>query len=89
MIDFYIICLTDDWEMSRVFVKYPDNLGSFEYFGGGNILLMGYPLSFSSFFPFHEGLWTFEISGILKSDQHYGEIFDTRDTDPYSNAGIW
>lgn len=75
LLDFYITCTTDDWEMIKVIVTYPGGLGSEEYIGSGQIMTAGSPFTFSNYFPKLGGTWTFAITGNIKSGAHVGESF--------------
>lgn len=75
MLELYITCLTDDWEMTEVNVKYPGGLGNETFFGDGTIVMAGSPFTFPNYFPELGGLWRFDITGIIKSEVHMGESF--------------
>ncbi|MDT8392419.1 MAG: hypothetical protein RQ761_01150 [Bacteroidales bacterium] len=75
LLDFYITCVTDDWEMIKVIVTYPGGLGREEYIGSGQIMTTGSPFTFSNYFPKLGGLWSFAITGNIKSGVHVGESF--------------
>lgn len=75
VLDFYITCTTDDWEMIKVIVTYPGGLGSETYIGNGTIMTVGAPFTFSNYFPKLLGTWTFAITGNIKSGVHVGESF--------------
>lgn len=75
LLDFYITCVTDDWEMIKVIVTYPGGLGREEYTGSGQIMTTGSPFTFSNYFPKLGGLWSFAITGNIKSGVHVGESF--------------
>ncbi|MDP2722737.1 MAG: hypothetical protein Q8O72_08270 [Bacteroidales bacterium] len=76
-LDFYITCVSDDWEMIKVVVTYPGGAGKDTYTGGGSIQLQGDPFTFSDYFPKLGGNWTFTITGNIKSGTHVGESFTT------------
>ncbi len=75
LLDFYITCVTDDWEMIKTIVTYPGGLGSEEYIGSGQIVTAGSPFTFSNYFVKLGGTWTFAITGNIKSGQHLGTSF--------------
>ena len=75
VLDFYITCTTDDWEMIKIIVTYPGGLGSEAYTGNGQIMTQYTPFTFSNYFPKLGGVWTFSILGIIKSGQHVNESF--------------
>lgn len=75
LLDFYITCVTDDWEMIKIVVTYPGGLGSDVYVGNGQVITVGSPFTFSNYFPKMGGTWTFSILGTIKSGQHNGESF--------------
>lgn len=75
LLDFYITCTTDDWEMIKVIVTYPGGLGNEEYVGSGQIVTAGSPFTFSNYFPKLGGTWTFAITGNVKSGTHVNESF--------------
>jgi len=75
LLDFYITCVTDDWEMIKVIVTYPGGLGSEEYIGSGQIVTSNTPFTFSNYFPKLGGTWIFAITGNVKSGAHVGESF--------------
>lgn len=75
VLDFYITCITDDWEMIKVIVTYPGGLGSEEYIGNGQISTSNTPFTFSNYFPKLGGTWSFAITGNIKSGTHVGESF--------------
>jgi len=75
LLDFYITCTTDDWEMIKVIVTYPGGLGSEEYIGSGQIVTQGTPFTFSNYFVKLGGTWTFRITGNIKSGTHVGTSF--------------
>jgi len=75
VLDFYITCTTDDWEMIKVIVSYPGGLGTETYVGNGQIMTQNAPFTFSNYFPKLGGVWTFSILGIIKSGQHVNESF--------------
>ena len=75
LLDFYITCTTDDWEMVKIIVSYPGGLGNEAYTGNGQIMTQYAPFTFSNYFPKLGGVWTFSILGIIKSGQHVNESF--------------
>ena len=75
LLDFYITCTTDDWEMIKCIVTYPGGLGSETYTGNGTIMTQHAPFTFSNFFPKLGGTWTFAITGNLKSGTCVGNSF--------------
>jgi hypothetical protein len=75
LLDFYITCVTDDWEMIKVIVTYPGGLGSEEYVGSGQIVTAGSPFTFSNYFVKLGGTWTFAITGNVKSGAHLNTSF--------------
>jgi hypothetical protein len=75
MLDFYITCVTDDWEMIKTIVTWPGGLGSETYTGNGQIVTSGSPFTFSNYFPKLGGTWSFSITGNIKSGAHVGESF--------------
>jgi len=79
-LDFHLTCVTDDWEMIKVVVTYPAGLGSDAYIGSGQIITVGSPFTFSSYFPKIGGTWTFDILGSLKSGVHLNESFTATTT---------
>jgi len=74
-LDFYITCVTDDWEMIKVIVTYPGGLGSEEYIGSGQIVTQGSPFTFSNYFVKLGGTWNFAITGNIKSGNCVGKSF--------------
>lgn len=74
-LDFYITCVTDDWEMIKCIVSYPGGLGSDQFIGSGQIVTAGTPFTFSQYFTKLGGTWTFSITGNIKSGAHVGESF--------------
>jgi len=75
LLDFYITCVTDDWEMIKCIVTYPGGLGSEEYIGSGQIVTQGSPFTFSNYFPKLGGLWSFAITGNIKSGNCVNKSF--------------
>jgi hypothetical protein len=75
LLDFYITCVTDDWEMIKCIVTYPGGLGSEEYIGSGQIVTQGSPFTFSNYFVKLGGTWTFAITGNIKSGVHLNTSF--------------
>ncbi len=80
LLDFYLTCTTDDWEMIKIIVTYPGGLGSDAYIGNGQIITAGAPYTFSNYFPKHTGIWTFSILGYIKSGVHTNESFTVTTT---------
>lgn len=75
ILDFYITCTTDDWEMIKCIVTYPGGLGSETYVGSGTIMTQHAPFTFSNYFPKLGGTWTFSITGNIKSGNCVGKSF--------------
>ncbi len=75
VLDFYITCTTDDWEMIKVEVVAPGGAGTETFTGNGTIQLKGDPFTFTEYFPKLGGSWTFNITGNVKSGTHVGESF--------------
>ena len=75
MLDFYITCTSDDWEMIKVIVTYPGGLGTETYTGNGTIMTSGSPFTFSNYFVKLGGTWTFAITGNIKSGNCVGKSF--------------
>jgi len=75
LLDFYITCTTDDWEMIKVIVTYPGGLGTETYTGNGTIMTAGAPFTFSNYFVKLGGTWTFAITGNIKSGNCVGKSF--------------
>jgi hypothetical protein len=75
VLDFYITCTTDDWEMIKVIVRPPGGLAPMEYLGNGQIVTSGTPFSFSNYFIKLGGTWYFDITGNIKSGSHLNESF--------------
>ena len=77
VIDVYITCTSDDWEMIKVDVKGPG--GGFDklYSGNGALQLRGEPFTFTDYFPKLGGSWSFNITGNVKSGEHLGTSFVT------------
>jgi len=75
VLDFYITCTSDDWEMIKVIVTYPGGLGSETYTGNGTIMTAGAPFTFSNYFVKLGGQWTFAITGNIKSGNCVGKSF--------------
>jgi hypothetical protein len=80
VLDFYITCTTDDWEMIKVNVIYPGGAGNDEFPGSGALLTKGNPFTFTTYFPKLGGSWTFNITGNIKSGDHLGESFTVSTT---------
>jgi len=79
-LDFYITCVTDDWEMVKIVVTYPGGLGSEAYVGSGTVLTAGTPFTFSNYFVKLTGTWTFTILGYVKSGPHINKSFTAMTT---------
>lgn len=75
VLDFYITCTTDDWEMIKVDVIYPGGAGNDLFTGNGALQLRGQPFTFPQYFLKLGGTWTFNITGNIKSGTHVGESF--------------
>lgn len=75
VLDFYITCTTDDWEMIKVDVVYPGGAGNDLFTGNGALQLRGEPFTFPNYFLKLGGSWTFNITGNIKSGTHVGESF--------------
>ena len=75
LLDFYITCTTDDWEMIKVIVSYPGGLGNETYTGNGQIMTSNAPFTFSNYFPKLGGTWTFAITGNIKSGNCVNKSF--------------
>ena len=75
VLDFYITCTTDDWEMIKVIVRPPGGLAPMEYLGNGQIVTSGTPFGFSNYFIKLGGTWYFDITGNIKSGSHLNERF--------------
>lgn len=75
MLDFYITCTSDDWEMIKVIVTYPGGLGNETYTGNGQIMTAGAPFTFSNLFPKLGGTWVFAITGNIKSGNCVNKSF--------------
>lgn len=75
LLDFYISCVSDDWEMNQIIVTYPGGLGGDTYIGNGQIITMGNQFTFSNYFLNLGGTWAFSFSGIVKSGIHINESF--------------
>jgi hypothetical protein len=75
LLDFYITCTTDDWEMIKCIVTYPGGLGSQEFIGSGQIVTRNTPFTFSQYFTKLGGTWSFAITGNIKSGTHVNESF--------------
>jgi|APDOM4702015191_1054821.scaffolds.fasta_scaffold319640_1 hypothetical protein len=73
-IDFYITCVTDDYELVKVEVIYPGGLGS-ETFTGPLMIVKGSPITFPNYFTRMSGNWTFRITGTIKSGTNTGTSF--------------
>lgn len=88
LLDFYLTCITDDWEMVKIIVSYPGGLGSEEYIGSGFITPEGTPFTFSNYFEHLGGTWTFSILGYIRSGPHTGESFTAVTTVTVTGNGI-
>lgn len=75
VLDFYITCTSDDWEMIKVDVIYPGGAGNDLFTGNGALQLKGNPFTFPQYFLKLGGNWTFNITGNIKSGTHNGESF--------------
>ena len=75
MLDFYITCTTDNWEMISVKITSPGGVGDATYSGNGSIVLQSETFTFPDFFPKLLGTWSFQITGNVKSGTHVGESF--------------
>jgi len=75
VLDFYITCTTDDWEMIKVIVTYPGGLGNETYTGNGQIMTQNAPFTFSNYFPKLGGTWSFAITGNIKSGNCVNKSF--------------
>ena len=80
LLDFYITCTSDDWEMIKVIVSYPGGLGSDEFLGNGQLVTQGTTFTFPVLFPKLGGTWTFAITGNIKSGQCVGKSFTVTKT---------
>jgi len=74
-IDFYISCVTDDYELIKVEVISPGGLQDATYLGNGMLLIRNEPITFPNFFVRTSGNWTFRITGTIKSGTHIGTSF--------------
>lgn len=75
LLDFYLTCVTDDWEMVKINATYPGGGGTDVFAGNGQIILQGSPYTFPQYFTNLGGTWTFFIIGYIKSGPHLGETF--------------
>jgi hypothetical protein len=75
VLDFYITCVSHDWEMVKIVVSYPDGLGSEAFIGNGEIINAGSPYYFSKYFQKVGGTWTFSILGYVKSGPNTNQSF--------------
>ncbi len=66
--------------MIKIIVTYPGGLGTDTYTGNGIIMTAGSPFTFPNYFPNIGGVWTFSITGIIKSGEHVGENFTVTTT---------
>lgn len=76
VLDWYVTCTSDDWEMIKVEVVYPGGAGSELFTGNGAIQLRGEPFTFPQYFPKLGGNWTIKVVGNIKSGDHVGESFN-------------
>lgn len=74
-LDFYISCVTDDYELIKVEVKSPGGLQDDTFLGNGMLLIKNEPITFPQFFVRTSGTWLFIITGTVKSGTHIGESF--------------
>lgn len=77
VLDIYVTCTTDDWEMIKVDVIMPGGAGNELYTGNGALQLRGEPFTFPNYFPKLGGTWTINITGNVKSGTHVGTSFST------------
>lgn len=75
VIDIYVTCTSDDWEMIKVDVIYPGGAGNELYTGNGMLQLRGEPFTFPNYFPKLGGNWTIAITGNIKSGTNVGTSF--------------
>lgn len=75
VLDFYITCTSDDWEMIKVDVIYPGGAGNDLFTGNGALQLKGNPFTFPQYFLKLGGNWTFNITGNIKSGANLGTSF--------------
>ncbi len=80
VLDFYITCVSDDWEMIKVDVIYPGGAGNELFTGSGALQLRGEPFTFPNYFLKLGGTWSFNITGNIKSGTHVGESFTVSTT---------
>ncbi len=74
-LDFYISCVTDDYELIKVEVKSPGGLQDDTFLGNGMLMIKNEPITFPQFFVRTSGTWTFLITGTVKSGTHIGTSF--------------
>lgn len=74
-IDFYITCVSDDYELIKVEVKSPGALQDDTYLGNAMLLIKGEPITFPNYFLRTSGNWTFIITGTIRSGAHIGTSF--------------
>jgi hypothetical protein len=74
-IDFYITCVTDDYELIKVEVKSPGALQDDTYLGNGMLLIKGEPITFPNYFLRTSGNWTFIVTGTIRSGVNIGTSF--------------
>ncbi len=79
-IDFYITCLTDDYELIKVEVKSPGALQDATYLGNGMLLIKGEPITFPNYFVRTSGNWIFIVTGTIKSGVNIGKSFTATST---------
>lgn len=75
LLDFFIVCTSDDYELITVKVKYPGGAGDDTFTGSGMILAVDEPISFPQYFTKLLGTWTFTIKGNIKTGSHAGTSF--------------
>ncbi len=73
-IDFYITCITDDYNLVKVEVIYPGGLGT-DTFQGPLNLIKGAPITFPNYFTRMSGTWTFRVTGTISSGTNIGTSF--------------
>jgi hypothetical protein len=74
-IDFYITCLSDDYELIKLEIKSPGGLQDDTFLGNGMLLIKGEPITFPNFFVRTSGTWIFIITGTIKSGVNVGKSF--------------
>lgn len=75
VLDFYITCTSDDWEMIKVEVIYPGGAGTDLFSGTGATQIKGTPFTFPQYFLKLGGNWTFNVTGNIKSGTNMGTSF--------------